>query len=72
MEGLEVGLRGGGTLVYFAEDDDAWEFGLGIAGDDGVEEIYAWYCSMGGRHLGKAGEGMVRMLPVPSAEVSTS
>ena len=34
--------RGGRTLVDFAEDDDAGEFGLGVAGDDGVVEVYAW------------------------------
>ena len=36
--------REGGTLVDFAEDDDAGEFGAGVAGDDGVVEEYAWDC----------------------------
>lgn len=37
------GGRGeGGTLVDFAEDDDAGELGAGVARDDGVVEVYAW------------------------------
>lgn len=31
-----------GTLVDFAEDDDAGELGAGVARDDGVVEVYAW------------------------------
>ena len=40
----ERGERGRerGTLVDFAEDDNAGECGLGIAWDDRVEEVYAW------------------------------
>lgn len=43
IEGGNEG-REGGTLVDFAEDDDAGEFGAGVAGDDGVVEEYAWDC----------------------------
>ncbi len=48
MEGGGVGGWEGRreTLVDFAEDDDAGEFGLGIAGDDWVVEVYSWDCSM--------------------------
>lgn len=41
IEGSEVGEEGKRALVDFAEDDDAGEFGLGEAGDDGVVEVYA-------------------------------
>ena len=69
---MEVGKGRRETLVDFAEDDDAGEFGLGIAGDDWVVEVYSWDCSMDVSCLGQNGGGMVRMLPLPSAEVSTS
>lgn len=41
IEGLGVGEEGKRALVDFAEDDDAGEFGLGKAGDDGVVEVYS-------------------------------
>ena len=39
-------VEGKRTLVDLAEDDDAGELGLGVAGDDGVVGVYAWdwYC----------------------------
>lgn len=29
-------------MVDLAEDDNAGEFGLGVAWDDGVVDVYAW------------------------------
>lgn len=39
------GDEGGGTLIYFTEDNDARELGVRIARDDGVVEVNAWDCS---------------------------
>ena len=47
IEGLGADTRGSErTLVDLAEDDDAGEFGLRIARDDGVVEVYTWICLM--------------------------
>ncbi len=60
-------------MVDFAEDDDAGEFGLRVAGDDRVVKVYTWRWFNGCVILDvKGGGGLVRMLPLPSADVSTS
>ena len=59
-------------MVDLAKDDDAGEFGLGVAGDDRVVEVYAWNLLIGCVTRGRMVGPLVRMLPLPSAEVSTS
>lgn len=66
----------GPTLVDLAEDDHAWEAGVRVAWDCGVEDINAclvvstafWLIDgcMAGRF------GYIRMVPCPSAVVGTS
>lgn len=40
-------------MVDLAEDNNTGEFGLGVAGDDGVVEVYAWVFLNGCVILGK-------------------